>query len=149
MFLQRHNLRRWALRVLMVWVFGVGLGVANACLASFEGVRGAMSAVTNSSSAADDVMPEGCEHRSDAAREQGDSQTRHEKSNCESFCERASVPAAPQKSMIDDLHGDLLPHSVVTSIAPAPAPAPSRLPVPPPDGPRSLPIPIAFLRLAL
>ena len=136
----------------MVWVFGVGLGVANACLASIDGVRGAMSAVTNSSSAADDVMPEGCEHHTPAAasdREKGDFQTRHEKSSCESFCERASVPAAPQKSMMDYLHGDLLPPPLVTSIAPAPVPAPSRFLAPPPDGARSLPIPIAFLRLAL
>ena len=34
MFRRPQPLRRWALRVVLVWLFGSGLGVANACLAA-------------------------------------------------------------------------------------------------------------------
>ena len=32
MFRQRQQLRRWAARVLLVWLFSVGAGAANACI---------------------------------------------------------------------------------------------------------------------
>jgi hypothetical protein len=138
----------------MVWAFGIGLGVANACLASnqFEGVRGAIPAMAGLSSAADGGTLEGGEHHTAAGepdRNQGDPQTRSGKSNCESFCERANVPIPPQKPMIADVHGDVLLPAVVTSIAPVPVPAQFRFLAPRRDSARPLPLPITFLRLAL
>jgi len=37
MFRHRHQLRRWAARALIVWLFGVVAGVANACMAPTVG----------------------------------------------------------------------------------------------------------------
>ena len=49
MFRRPQQLRRWALRVVLVWLFGIGLGVANACLAAqqFAGGDEAFQAVAD------------------------------------------------------------------------------------------------------
>lgn len=152
MFRHRQQLRRWALRVLLVWLFGLGLGVANACLAAkrFETGLGAVSATVAASGAAQDVIPEGCNHHVVVSGvPQGDSHGTATKSNCESFCERASVSIAPQKSMLGDLQAHVLPAIVLVSSQPVPVDAPVLRWVPCREGVRPRRIPIAFLRLAL
>lgn len=78
---ERIAVRRWALRVLVAWLFGIAAGVANACvLAQFV----------------DDERP-----RASAAAhaEQGDGN--HEQANCLDFCAKASL-AAPKQGGGDD-----------------------------------------------
>lgn len=153
MFRHRQQLRRWALRVLLVWLFGLGLGVANACLAAkqFEPGPSTVSATAAASGTAQDVMPEGCDHHVVAASgaSQGDPHGTAAKSNCESFCERASVSIAPQKSMLGDLQAHALPAIARVSSQPLPVDAPVPRWVPCREGVRPRRIAIAFLRLAL
>lgn len=78
---ERIAVRRWALRVLVAWLFGIAAGVANACvLAQFV----------------DDERP-----RATAAAhaEQGDGD--HDRANCADFCAKASL-AAPKQSSGDE-----------------------------------------------
>jgi hypothetical protein len=153
MFRHRQQLRRWALRVLLVWLFALGLGVANACLAAKQFGPGpsTASATAAASGAAQEDIPEGCDHHVVASSgvSQGDPHGTAAKSNCESFCERASVSIAPQKSMLDDLQAHALPAIALVSSLPLPADAPVLPWVPRRDGVRPRPIPITFLRLAL
>lgn len=152
MFRYRQQLRRWAFRVLLVWLFGHGLGVANACLAAaqFESGLSAISLTAPASGATHPVMPVGCDHHLVATgASHGAADGTLSKSNCESFCERGSVSIPPQKSMLGDLQAHVLPAGALVSTLPAPV----NLPVLPwelrRDGVRPQPILITFLRLAL
>jgi hypothetical protein len=110
----------------------------------------AVSATVAASAGAQDEIPEGCDHHVVASGvSQDDSHGSAAKSNCESFCERASVSIAPQKSMLDDLQAHALPAIALVSSLPLPADAPVLPWVPRRDGVRPRPIPITFLRLAL
>jgi hypothetical protein len=152
MFRYRQQLRRWAFRVLLVWLFGLGLGVANACLAAaqFESGLGAMSPTAPVSGATRVVMPEDCDHHVVATGEsQGVADGTSAKSNCESFCERASVSLVPQKSMLGDLQAHALPAIALVSTLSAPVNTPVLSWELRRDGVRPQPIPITFLRLAL
>lgn len=152
MFRYRQQLRRWAFRVLVVWLFGLGLGVANACLAAvqFESGLSATSPTAAGPGATQDVMPEGCDHHVvTTGASQGDPHGTSAKSNCESFCERASVSIPPQKSMLGDLQAHVLPAVALVSSLPGPVNTPVLPWVPRRDGLRPQPIPITFLRLAL
>jgi hypothetical protein len=154
MFHRPQQLRRWALRVLLVWLFGLGLGVANACLAAQQFAEDGDTIHEKAEVQAADLAaaPAGCEHHSVAAPDQsvrdlGDSLT---KSNCESFCERAGVTIPPQKSVLDNYQFHvLLPPMVAGLIVPASVDVSADVRAPRRDGARPLPIPIAFLRLAL
>jgi hypothetical protein len=99
------------------------------------------------------AAPAGCEHHSVAAPDQsrhdpGDSSP---KSNCESFCERAGVTIPPQKSVLDNYQFHVLPLPMVAAlVVPASVDVSAHVGgVARRDGARPLPIPIAFLRLAL
>jgi hypothetical protein len=153
MFRRHQQLRRWALRVLLVWLFGLGLGVANACLAAQQFAGGGDTFHGKAEALAADfaVAAAACEHSVAAPdRSEHDPGERSPKSNCESFCERAGVTIPPQKSVLDNYQFHVLPLPVVAALTVPPsvdvsagAGAPRR------DGARPLPIPIAFLRLAL
>lgn len=154
MFRRPQQLRRWALRVLLVWLFGLGLGVANACLAAqqFAGGGETFHGKAEVQAAEFAAAPAGCEHHSVAAPDQsrhdpGDSSP---KSNCESFCERAGVTIPPQKSVLDNYQLHVLPLPMVAALTVPPSVDVSAdVGAPRRDGARPLPIPIAFLRLAL
>lgn len=154
MFHRPQQLRRWALRVLLVWLFGIGLGVANACLAAqqFAGGDEAFQAVADAQAADDAAAPADCEHHSVAVLDQSwhDQQDSSPKSNCESFCERAGVTIPPQKSVLDNYQFHALPLPMVAAlVVPASVDVSAHVGVARRDGARPLPIPIAFLRLAL
>lgn len=154
MFRRPQQLRRWALRVVLVWLFGIGLGVANACLAAqqFAGGDEAFQAVANVQAADDAAAPADCEHHSVAVLDQSwhDQQDSKPKSNCESFCERAGVTIPPQKSVLDNYQFHVLPPPMVAAlIVPASVDVSADVGAPRRDGARPLSIPIAFLRLAL
>jgi hypothetical protein len=154
MFHPPQQLRRWALRVLFVWLFGLGLGVANACLAAQQLAGGGDTFHGKAEVQAADfaAAQAGCEHHSIAAPDQ----SRHDpddslpKSNCESFCERAGVTIPPQKSVLDNYQFHVLPPPMLAAlIVPASVDMSADVGAPRRDGARPLPIPIAFLRLAL
>ena len=99
---------------------GIGLGVANACLAAqqFAGGDEAFQAVANVQAADDAAAPADCEHHSVAVLDQSwhDQQDSKPKSNCESFCERAGVTIPPQKSVLDNYQFHVLPLPMVAAL---------------------------------
>jgi hypothetical protein len=133
MFRHRQQLRRWAARVLFLWLFGVATSVANACFTTVQAVPVAASAAS---------------HQVD-----GDDAAGHHgslaKTNCQDFCGKASVTIPLLKSALDDVQSHALVATATTVTLPMPAFAPVQPWVPRMDGARSPPIPITFLRLAL
>lgn len=152
MFCHRQQLRRWAARLLFLWMFGVGVGIANACLV----VPGmVMLAPSHAWRVADVVgsQAHGGEHgmSGQAAGDQGplaepDSQAQP---NCVDCCDKASASTPLLKSALDGLQGHAAVPLPIATVLPMPAFAPLQLWMPRPDGVLAPPIPIAFLRLAL
>ena len=101
MFSHRRQLRRWAARLLLVWLFGVATGVANACAMGFSPGAEAVAAAAPS-------------HHHDG--DEGD----HAKGNCHDFCQKASVTVPSAQSAPDKVTLAALP--MFASIAPAPVP---------------------------
>jgi hypothetical protein len=138
MFSDRRRLRRWAAQVMLVWLFGLAMGVANAC-----------------------ALGEQAHHRSDAAtpvaadavqkHQHGDEQGDLAKVNCLDFCEKSSLGALQLKVVGDGLAvlGLALPVSHALSVAGQPEPMVVRLMVDSPTLPGGPPPRIAFQRLAL
>jgi hypothetical protein len=135
MFSDRRHLRRWAARVLLIWLFGLAMGVANAC-----------------------ALGESAHHRPDANaatslsnHHHGDEQIDAAEVNCLDFCEKSSS-AIPQLKVVG---GDLtalafaLPVSRPVPMSDLAGPVLGRLDVDSPSLPGG-PLPrIAFQRLAL
>lgn len=144
MFSHRRQLRLWAARVLLLWLFGLGLGVAHACKTPGTGAPGAHhGAAPNEHAAAAEAGLH--RHGDDAAMHQGSVA----KTNCQDFCEKAAVSMPPLKSATGDLQSPaVIPLAAMTAL-PLPDFAPVQPWVPRRDGAQPPPIPIAFLRLAL
>ena len=137
----------------MVWLFGLGVGVANACLAAqqFAGGGDTFQGKAEVQSADLAEAPAGCERHSVTApdqsrRELGDTSP---KSNCESFCERARVTIPPQKSVLDSYQFHVLPPPMAAALTASASVDVSADGGAARDGARPLPIPIVFLRLVL
>ncbi|MDP1648172.1 MAG: hypothetical protein Q8M01_08220 [Rubrivivax sp.] len=155
MFRDRRQLRRWAARVLVLWLFGVAAGVAHACLA--PSVTG-LSAPGSASSAGLEVAHHGPaaaleashhERAADHGTESPDKQEPTANSNCQDFCDKATVSIPQQKSALDEVHGHaLLPRAASAGLAVPPL-AGAQPWVPRRDGVWLPPIRITFLRLAL
>lgn len=156
MFRHRQQLRRWAARVLLLWLFGIGAGVANACVIS--GQAAPVAAVASHLVAVVEAHHDVVTHdhaQADGAGlpSQSDDASKHlgnlSKANCQDFCDKATVSIPPLKSAL----GDVQSHAVIATTAvtalPMPAFAPVQLRLPRRDGVQAPPIPIAFLRLAL
>lgn len=150
MFRHRQPLRRWAAFALLLWLFGVGAGVAHACLTL------GLSAPGNG--------PDGSATRSEVVHEDtavaasagchGAGQAHHDdgvpgKTNCQDFCDKASVSIPPLKAALDDVLGAALLFPAVAGVVPVPALAPVQAWVPRRSGVGAPPIHIAFLRLTL
>lgn len=152
MFRHRQQLRRWAARLLFLWIFGVGVGIANACLV----VPGMVMSAPSHAWRVADVMGSqayGAEHgmSGQAAGDQSalaepDSQAQP---NCVDCCDKASASTPLLKSALDGLQGHAAVPPAIAAALPVPAFAPLQLWMPRPDGVLAPPIPIAFLRLAL
>jgi hypothetical protein len=132
MFSDRRHLRRWATRVLLVWLFGIATGIAHACALHLSGVRADQPIVVS--------------HAHGSATDNGS-----EQANCLDFCEKSSATAPTPSAKVD---------AGADSQAPAILPGPTAWVVDRPlrtparrDGsaaPRGGPPPrIAFQRLAL
>ena len=155
MFCYRRQLRRWAARVLLLWLFGIGAGFANACLAANMaelGGQGSLHAVaahpTNEEAAA---APGDTRHASQEAQHHGG--MGHDeapgKTNCQDFCDKSTISIPSLKLALDHADADALPPPVVAILCAVPASEPVQWWVPRRDGGLAPPITIAFLRLAL
>jgi len=156
MFRHRRQLRRWAARVLLLWLFGLGTSVANACLTTgqTEPAAATASRLVAMAGAHDDLafhdhapadgglLPS---HSADAQAHHGSLA----KTNCQDFCGKAPVSIPLLKSALDDIQSHAVIAMAAANVLPMPALAPVQLWLLRRDGVRDLPIPIAFLRLAL
>ena len=132
MSFDQRQLRRWAARVLVVWLFGVVAGLAHACLlGEFDPDRPLPVAVNH--------QHHHHEHDQQSAG----------KPNCLDLCEKSSLTVPGGSFSLDkpDPGGAALPASFLPMPFVAHATA---IRVPVAERPRpTLPISIAFLRLAL
>jgi hypothetical protein len=130
LFSHRRQLRRWAARMLLVWLFGLMAGVANACILSAPNETGP-------------VVP--------GLADDGHGEAAHAKANCLDFCKKAASGAPALQSALDNIGFTTLPAPAASTpylvTCPGPA-APLRGRVLP-DRPDEPSIRIAFLRLAL
>ena len=156
MFRHRQQPRRWAARVLLLWLFGIGAGIANACIttgqvAPVAATGGHLVAEVDAHHNAvthDHAQAEGSglpPHRADAPAHHGSLS----KANCQDFCDKARVSIPPLKSALDDIQSHAVIAMTAVTVLPMPAFAPVQLWVPRRDGVQAPPISIAFLRLAL
>jgi hypothetical protein len=138
MFTDRRRLRRWAARVLCVWLFGLVMGVANACALGEPAHHRSEVATT---AAADSVQ------KHQHSNEQGD----FAELNCLDFCEKSSI-GAPQLKVADDslvVLGFALPASGDWALWGWTEPSIDQLRVDSPVLPGGPPPRIAFRRLTL
>jgi hypothetical protein len=135
MISDRRRLRRWATQLLLVWLFGLATGVANAC------VRGeSVHHRTGSAASADSQK----HHR-------GDEQPDPAKATCLDFCEKSSIAALQLKVGDDGLaaFGLVLPVSNTCTLRNLGGAGVGQLAVDSPHLPGGPPPRIAFLRLTL
>ena len=150
MFRHRQQLRQWAARVLLLWLFGIAAGVANACITTERAtpVAPAVADAHHDLTGHDHVGTSGA-----ALPSQGSDAPSHfgnlSKANCQDFCDKATVSIPPLKSALDDVQSHAVIAMTAMTVVPMPAFAPVQLRVPRRDGVLAPPIPIAFLRLAL
>ena len=138
MLRNRQFLRRWAAHVLVLWLFGIGIGVANACLTT---------------AAAPKADRRGAQVEMLVVR--SDSSSGHHGSlvtaNCQDFCGKVAVSVPILKSALDDAPVmpaiPLLSSAAIAAMAPVSQPAQQW--VLRRDGGPPSSIPIAYLRLAL
>ena len=153
MFTRPQRLRRFAVHVLLVWLFALGTGIVNACVVQLHMQQPAQVAVQpalhdNQQVAALDDEEADCATLH-AHHQQGD-QADPSRLPCERLCDAPSVAPQPEKQQSTLLSGFWL--------APAPVPSfdfqssvePAGI-APSEDARwrRTIPIAIAFLRLAL
>jgi len=138
MFSDRRRLRQWAAQVLLVWLFGLAMGVANACALGEPVHHGSEVATTLATDAVQ-------------KHQHGNEQTDLAKVNCLDFCEKSSI-GAPQLKVVGDglaALGFALPVAHTLSAAGQAEPTVDRLVVDSPNLPGGPPPRIAFQRLAL
>jgi hypothetical protein len=136
MFHHRRPLRRWAACLVLLWLFGVGLSVANACAGTD---RTASRRLAQQHDCLPVLMQEGSRGPVDSAA----------MANCMDFCDKASVSIPSLKSALDEVQGHALQSIPSPAACPVPLQAPDRPLVLRRDGVRAPSIPIAFLRLTL
>jgi hypothetical protein len=138
MFSDRRRLRRWAAQVLLAWLFGLAMGVANACALGEQAHHGSDATTMDS----DDVVQ---------THQHGGEQGDPSKVNCLDFCEKPSI-ATPQLKVVGDALAALgfaLPVSCPLSVSGLAQSIVGRLAVESPHLPGGPPPRIAFQRLAL
>lgn len=155
MFHSRRRLSRWAARVLLLWLFGIGAGFANACVAT--GVlpsagqaldhRLAPHAHSKHGALAAGDVHHGSQDRADASA--GGMDQAAQTANCQDFCDRSAISIPPLKSALDHADANGLPSQAEAMLFLAPNPELVLRWVPRRDGDLAPPITIAFLRLAL
>ena len=158
MLSSRRQLRSWAARVLALWLFGLGIGLANSCMAASVPVASARGDASASSVAAEAraqsaVRPSDHSHAHEINQgdqgNQGSYGGGQDKTNCQDFCDKVSISLAVTKSAITDLEqAPALPPAAAIFIA---WPALARVPswAPRPLGNLDPPARVAFAHLRL
>lgn len=137
MFRYRRQLRRWTARVLLVWLFGVAVGVAHACIvAPAAGIHddGYSLAVAEAHSDDDDH-----EHAADTSGV----------ANCQDFCVKTSTSLPGSQKSGDGFDPGVAPLPLAAGLLPAVRPSTLTLSAEPSQHRAPIPIPISLLRLAL
>lgn len=160
MFRHRHQCRRWAARVLVVWLMGLAASLVHACLApDVADLRGPVPVAGAAGHAHQHVHPYAPADGATAPTPHPAHPHAHPvapgddvataKANCRTWCDKVSVSIVPLQPVPGDAAG-LAPPAAPLAL---PLPVWRRLPVqawaPRRDGVPEPPIPIAFLRLAL
>lgn len=154
MFSNRRQLRRWAAQLLLLWLFGVSAGVANACWAGSLAKLGAQDLHTSRLEAMQrDQAPPECEmHAASHQAQDGDGASHplsHTQSTCQTYCDMSTLSFSPLKSSLDDSPGPALAAPTYALALPVAGDSPVHLLMPRRDGGLAPPITIAFLRLTL
>lgn len=157
MFSNRRQLRRWAARVLLLWLFGVSVGVANACWAGNAGKLGGLHlplvAVADATQAEADLGLAECELHATANPQELEGAAGHLHSGsqtiCHAYCDMSALSASPVKPSLDISPGPALPAPAYAFALTLPGETPVHLLKPRRDGGLAPPITIAFLRLTL
>ncbi len=141
--------------MLLLWLFGLGLGVANACQATATVLPTAEAAGSARDLA---PLPGAGDHRSQGAVDHAGGSHPHgddthhgsvAKTNCQDFCDKAAATLPPLKSALDDLPSQAVFSLAALTVAPLPARVPVLTWVPRPDLAQPPPIAITLQRLAL
>ncbi len=146
MFRHRQPLRRWATRVLLLWLLGMGAAVAAGCMASSR---------SDSTGHGATAAAAGLHHHGihgthpQLALDDGQDTGSSGKTNCQDFCDKAGVSIPPLKSVLDDVQVHALTQVACAVVMPPPAFLPVHAWVPRRDGARAPPLAVAGLRLAL
>ena len=153
MFTQPQRLRRFAVQVLLVWLFALGTGIVNACVVQLHMLPPAPIAaqsVWGDNQQMASLDDEAADCATVHENHQPGDQTARPHLPCERLCDGPSIAPQPEKQQSNLLSGFWL--------APAPVPSfdfqssvdPVRI-APSEDARwrRTIPISIAFLRLAL
>ena len=147
-FRHRQQLRRWAAGLLVLWLVGLGQGIANACLLVPGMVMSApaMAAQAQAQVHGDEHGISGPAADEPGARVAPGSQDEPDGVDC---CDEASPSTPLLKSALDGLQGHAAVPPAMPTVLPMPAFAPMQMWMPRRDGVPAPTIPIAFLRLAL
>jgi hypothetical protein len=104
MFKHRRQRRRWAAQMLLVWLFGIVVGVANACVLPGPGVPVAGEARFLAASVSHhcDVVALDAGHtdRAVSGHDAGHPVS-SAKTNCQDVCEKSTISIPPQKLGLD------------------------------------------------
>lgn len=144
--MQTQRLRRFALHVLLAWLFALATGVVNACVMGVQLPDATASVVHGAHAVATDAVHAAAHEADDPAHESISG-----KPPCERSCDEPSVlPQQAVKQQSDSPSGFWLAALPASSPAsPAVSPADTRLDSSQIRWGPAIPIPIAFLRLAL
>jgi hypothetical protein len=152
MFSNRLQLRRWAARVLLVWLFGVVGGVANACWADGFEHAGVAHSHLAAAATADVPMAECALHfeaQQDGKHAASGHGEPHARSNCKTYCDALTISITPLKTALDNTPVHAIAASTIAPAVPLVSAAPTPLMRPGRGAGRDIPILFAFLRLAL
>lgn len=142
----RTRLRRLAACVLLLWLFGLTSGVVNACVVA-SGLRHAAHAAA-AEAAQDRATP--AADAAAAAGWQHDHDGHHEKPPCERLCDEPAAPTQADKQQASPLSGFWLAAAPLASVPQWPAMVRTAPLARGATASRTaIPIPIAYLRLAL
>lgn len=142
----RTRLRRLAACVLLLWLFGLTSGVVNACVVA-SGLRHAAHVATVEAARDRAAQPA---HAATALGLQCDHDGHDDAPPCERLCDEPVAPAQADKQQASPLSGFWLAAAPLVAV-PQWQPAAPRAPLPraEPGSRTAVPIPIAYLRLAL
>jgi hypothetical protein len=153
MFRHRRQRRFWAAQMLLVWLFGIVVGVANACVLPGPGipVAGEARFLAGSVSHHCDVVAMDAGQADGAATgHDADYPVSSAKTNCQDVCEKSTISIPPQKLGLDGSPAlPPLPATFAVALTWPISPATQLCEQSRSDAGTATAITIAFLRLAL